>query len=195
MIEVWLMSKDKKEKLRLPVPPSEFGPDSGVDMATINIHEVGEVGLIGKRRLNLYSIESYFPAKADALCQYTPIPQPNTCVKQINGWMNSGEPIRLIISGGKLSVNTLAAITDFSPRVRAGPADIWFTLTLQQYRTIKPVKARPKSGTYTVKKGDTITSIAKKVYGSTSKWKQLAKKNKLSTKKPPKLRVGQKLKY
>lgn len=53
-------------------------------------------------------------------------------------------------------------------------------------------KPKPRSKTYTVKKGDTLSRIAAKVYGNANRWPEIAKKNNIRD--PRKLRVGQKLK-
>lgn len=204
MVEVYLMTNDKAEELRLPVPPSEFGPDSGLDVQTANVHSLGEVALIGKPTLRVYALESYFPVRADHLCQYTSFPPPAECVDMIERWRASGLPVRLIITGASLDVNTLVSIPEFAARVKAGVEDVWFTMTLQEYRERLPRLAtdggmtRPMpgdigGGTYIVIKGDTIKSVAKKLCGSSKKWKELAKKNGLSTKKVPKLKAGQEL--
>jgi len=58
----------------------------------------------------------------------------------------------------------------------------------------KPTKKAPKKKykTYTVKKGDTLISIAIKLFKNASKWRYLADTNKI---KNHKIKVGQKLKY
>ncbi|GAB1351793.1 hypothetical protein MASR1M12_05240 [Erysipelotrichia bacterium] len=45
--------------------------------------------------------------------------------------------------------------------------------------------------TYTVKKGDTLGSISKKFFGTTTKWKEIAKTNGISN--AAKIKVGQEL--
>ena len=40
-----------------------------------------------------------------------------------------------------------------------------------------PVKTTKASSTYIVKKGDTLSSIAKKVYGNSSQWRKLLAQN------------------
>ncbi len=49
-----------------------------------------------------------------------------------------------------------------------------------------------KATSYVVKKGDTLTGIAKKIYGNANDWKKIAKANKITD--PNKIVVGQKLK-
>lgn len=47
--------------------------------------------------------------------------------------------------------------------------------------------------TYVVKKGDTLSSIAKKMYGSENQYRKILNANRKTIKDPNKLRVGQKL--
>jgi hypothetical protein len=56
-----------------------------------------------------------------------------------------------------------------------------------------PKKPAPKTKYYTVKRGDTLSGIAIKLYRDASKWRKLADRNNI--KNPKKLRVGQRLKY
>lgn len=56
----------------------------------------------------------------------------------------------------------------------------------------KPTTTTKKAKTYTIKTGDTLISIAGKVYGDTSKWRDLAIKNDI--KNPRKLPIGKVLK-
>jgi nucleoid-associated protein YgaU len=55
----------------------------------------------------------------------------------------------------------------------------------------QPKKAKTK--VYVVKRGDTLSGIAYKLFGDTSKWRDLAKDNKI--KNPKLLQVGTRLKY
>jgi nucleoid-associated protein YgaU len=56
-------------------------------------------------------------------------------------------------------------------------------------------KDATKSGgkTHTVKAGDSLSSISKQYYGTTTKWQQIAEANKTTLKDPNKLKVGMKL--
>jgi nucleoid-associated protein YgaU len=59
-------------------------------------------------------------------------------------------------------------------------------------KSSKNIKTKSKKGTYVVKEGDTIKKIAARVYGTSSKWKDIAKINKIRDGKA--LKVGQRLK-
>jgi nucleoid-associated protein YgaU len=55
-------------------------------------------------------------------------------------------------------------------------------------------KSRSGGGqTYTVKSGDTLSKISKKMYGDSSKWNRIYNANKSTVPNPNKLKVGTKL--
>lgn len=209
MIEYWLTFNSGAEKLRLPVPPQTYEVGSAMNHIKVNIHELGEILLMGKRKLKTISLKSYFPIRYDNLCQYKDIPWPQACVNKIERWKNSGKPIRLLITGEGLKINLPCAIEDFRYSQIPGPQDVHFTLELTEYPFVK-VESVPTASaanaktsstrtstksmgkTYTVKKGDTLSAIAKRVYGDSSKWKDLKSKNGIKDEK--KLQIGQVLK-
>ncbi|MCR8645587.1 LysM peptidoglycan-binding domain-containing protein [Paenibacillus sp. N1-5-1-14] len=195
-MEFWLSFNNGEEKLRLPVPPSSFEMQTGNTNETVNIYEVGEVQLIGKRRLKSISLASYFPIRDDGLCQYRDFPPPQKCVEMIEKWRDSGRPIRLIIIGESLTVNEAMAIESFNYSQKHGPQDIYFTLDLREYRFLnfkattsaasallqkivgdaRPVEKVPNK-TYIVRTGDTLLTIAKSQNGDASAKDKLKEKN------------------
>ena len=58
----------------------------------------------------------------------------------------------------------------------------------------EPVAAPPAPRVHTVASGDTLSTIAKRYYGSTSRWTEILEANKPALKDPASLRVGMKLK-
>ncbi|MBD8500744.1 LysM peptidoglycan-binding domain-containing protein [Paenibacillus arenosi] len=192
MIEFWLSFQNGEEQLRLAVPPQTFEMQTGSTLTPVNIHQLGEVNVIGKRRLKAISLSSYFPIRDDGLCQYKHFPTPESSVERIERWRDSGQPIRLIIYGQGLSINEAMAIENFNYSQKHGPEDVYFTLDLKEYRFLNPRNqnvVNPKqrkqqllkygSKTYVVNYGDTLYWIARKLLGDGKKWKSLVKLNKL----------------
>ncbi|WP_442601722.1 LysM peptidoglycan-binding domain-containing protein [Paenibacillus sp. KN14-4R] len=195
-MEFWLSFNNGEEKLRLPVPPSSFEMQTGSTNTTVNLNDVGEINLIGKRRLKAISLASYFPIQDDGLCQYRDFPKPQKCVEMIEKWRDSGRPIRLIITGDSLTINEAMAIESFNYSQKHGPQDIYYSLELKEYRFLnfkatesasnallkkivgdtRPTEKEPNK-TYTVRAGDTLLTIAKSQYGDTSKKDKLMEKN------------------
>ena len=81
------------------------------------------------------------------------------------------------------------------PESEPAPAREWEQE--QEYSSqpdVEPSVSKPADGTeYTVQKGDTLQKIAKKFYGSSSKWYRIYKANKGVLKSADKIRPGQKL--
>ncbi|WP_438445911.1 LysM peptidoglycan-binding domain-containing protein [Gorillibacterium sp. sgz5001074] len=199
MIEFWLTFNNGAEKLRLPVPPAEYKIFTGNNHSTVNIHELGEFLLMGKRKLKTMSISSYFPLPGDPIAQYTGYPSPEACVDQIAKWRDSGKPIRVLIVGDSLKINEAMAIECFEPRVQRGPQDVYFTLELREFRFsgrmedgngATPAMAllaaytggtrpsgREPPATYVVREGEDLWTIARTVYGDGSRLTELKNRN------------------
>ncbi len=58
----------------------------------------------------------------------------------------------------------------------------------------KPIKSNPKGRTVTVQSGDSLSSIAKRVYGSATKWRLIYEANRSKLTAPDALKVGMVLK-
>src|SRR6476620_7720755 len=102
MIEIWLTFNNGAEKLRLPVPPQEFEIQTGNVNTVVNIHTLGEINLIGERKLKSITLESYFPIADDGVAQYKNFPSPTQCLEMIARWRESKRPIRLFIVGDSI---------------------------------------------------------------------------------------------
>lgn len=197
-MEFWLIQDN--EKLQLPVPPSDYQVDKGMNNTSLIVENIGEINFLGRPKLTPVTVSSFFPAQNYSFCQYTGFPTPYECVALIEKWQTSGKPIRLIIAETK--VNMLCSIEDFKYGEKDGTRDVYFTLDLKEYKilsteitttvqasnTIRPAtKSTPT--TYTVKAGDTLWSIAKTQYGDGSKYTQIAQNNNISN--PSLIQVGQ----
>ncbi|MDR7001557.1 LysM peptidoglycan-binding domain-containing protein [Neobacillus niacini] len=214
-IEYWLISG--KTKLRLPVNPESYAYSSPFAYTETEVEGLGEVTNIGYRGLKEFSIATFWPKDYNATyCSYSGFISPSSFVSTIEKWRSKREPIRYVVTGVK-GANTLVTIRDFEVEAeKAGaPGDIYFTLTLKEYRepTVKVIdtskpkftkqsKSRPPAQkptqlkTYTVKSGDCLWKIAadSKVYGDGNKWRKIYDANKKTIgKNPNRIYPGQKL--
>jgi nucleoid-associated protein YgaU len=206
-IEFWLTFNNGKEKIRLPVNPESITISSPFNYEDINVNQLGEITIIGERGLKEFSFSSFLPRDYNpTYCEYTNIPKPWDVVKALERWRDSRDPCRLIVTS--TPINTLVTIREFSyePDKAGNPGDIYFSITLKEYRYIsfakvksnKSKKTRPstksKPKTYVVKKGDCLWKIAKRFYGDGSKWRTIYNANKKVIGKNPNLIYpGQKL--
>lgn len=144
-MEFWL--KQDKEELRLPVNPANYAISSIQQNTAANIIGYGEVNLLGKRGLKSITLATIFPTQAYDFCQYKKFPKPLQCVKMINGFKESGAPVRIIITG---AINMLATVENFEYGESDGTRDINFSLELKEYR--KPVLKQIKKKKEPIKK-------------------------------------------
>lgn len=192
-MEIWL--KQGGTSFRLAVLPSEFELTSESNNTQVVINSLGEINLLGKRKLKNISFSSFFPKEKYNFCQYTSFPMPQESVKLIEDMKNNGV-LRLIITG--TPVNMDCTIESFTWGENDGTKDINFTLEFKEYRKVKvkttkkketvTKKVTPaateraakevKSTTYTVVKGDNLSKIAKNLTGSSANWQAIYNQNK-----------------
>ena len=127
---------------------------------------------------------------------------PDTVLDKLKRWQDSGDPVRLILSGS--DINDAFLIEDVRESLREGDRDVGLTVVLREYKFksalaalaggkggSKPVHRpdeRVTPRTYTVRRGDTLWDIACRFYGSGPRWREIAAKNGVSD--PRKLPVG-----
>lgn len=192
-MEIWL--KQDSKKFRFAVLPSEYELTSESNNTQVIVNSLGEINLIGKRKLKNISFSSFFPKRKYYFCQYTSFPAPKESVKTIEEMKNNGV-IRLTMTG--TPVNMECTIETFTWGENDGTKDINFTLELKEYRRVKvktkkikeeiPNQITPaatdrsakevKSTTYTVVSGDNLSKIAKNITGNSANWKAIYEQNK-----------------
>lgn len=199
-MQIWLKGG---APMRFPVLPGEYKVQGSRGIETVNINVVGETDLGGMRGLRTVSFSSFFPKRYNpSYCEFKGIKNPQRYVKQIEQMMNGGI-VKLIITG--TAINFPCRISSFEWGEDDGTGDIRFSITLKEHRkiaisqssvvaesqvttqttsedtsakdTAKREDTREKPKTYTVKRGDCLSSIARKLTGS-SDWHALYEQNK-----------------
>jgi hypothetical protein len=130
MVEVWLSQENKW--FQFPVPPSSYSLKTDNNNVSVIVESVGELNILGETKLSQITLESFFPAQNYTFCTYSNFPTPNECVTKIETWRTSKKPIRLVLTGTK--VNDLFSIESFEYGQKDGTDDIYFTLSLKQYK-------------------------------------------------------------
>ncbi|MBN2981961.1 LysM peptidoglycan-binding domain-containing protein [Cohnella algarum] len=200
------------EKFHFPVNPEEISIRRDKQFETFNILSLGEVDAAQQEKVKEIAFSSFFPKTYDpSYCRYQDLPDPRTAMNQLTIWMNSRQPVRLLVTD--TGVNVLVYVAAHTSMFRGGePDDIAFDVTFRTWRDMKvrgaaaaaavsgqTVKAarpdtKPVPKVYTVVSGDTLSGIAKRELGSSSKWSAIYEKNKAQIGSDPnRIFPGQKL--
>lgn len=181
-----------KNRLALPVLPSEYTMQGSQNNTSENVSKIGEVNILGKRNLKTISLSSIFPFQEYDFCNYSDIPKPQKCVSIVENMKKNGT-LRLVMTGQK-NINMVCTIEEFEWGENDGTRDIQFTINFKEYRLTGDKRytknTKRKTIIYKCKKGDTLQKVAKKQTGDSKNWKKIKKQNKL---KSNKLKAGQKL--
>lgn len=182
----------------LPVPPSDFKMQTANGNQSLDIYNLGEINLPGKSKLSTITLESFFPAQDYQYVQILGNTDPWLIVDSVkNDFLNSTEPFRFIITETK--VNDLFLMDSFDYGIVDGTRDVWFTMTLKQYKTVtfsatnggltsvvtvtgneaRADSSSSNSGqrTHVVQPGDCLWNLAKQYYGDGSKYQIIADAN------------------
>ena len=161
----------------------------------------GTVNIWGGRGLREVKLTTFLPA---ATSPFYNGQEPESVLAMLKSWQDSGDPVRLIISGS--DINDAFLIEDVSETLAEGDRDVGLTVTLREYKFKSALAAlaggsgsaasvsktrtdeRVTPKTYTVKKGDTLWDIACRFYGDGTKWGRIAAKNGVTN--PRKLQIG-----
>ena len=197
MLQIWL--KGGGSRIRIPVVPAEYTVTSEQDNTSVTVCNLGEVTLRGKRKLQQISFSSFFPRQYDSGYYDVRSKSPITMVKKVEKMKRAGS-VKLIITG---VLSMKVTIESFEWGENDGTGDISYTLSMKEYRTVsipasvlvkeqpaQPAAAGSDGGTsgrdqpettgtqsYTVKSGDSLSAIARKLTGSTN-WQTIYEQNK-----------------
>ena len=156
-MEIWLKQNDKN--FRFTIVPPEYELSSESNNTQVVINALGEINLLGKRKLKSITLSSFFPAQNYYFCQYTSFPPPQESVAIIEKMKNNGV-LHLVMT--ETPINMDCTIESFVWGENDGTKDINFSIEFKEYRKVKiftpdMIPAEPqrtekevKSTTYTV---------------------------------------------
>lgn len=173
--------------LTLPVLPTngKITYNGGDKKAiSVDIVNLGTVDFPQGMDLDKISLSSFFPARYDpGYCQTSSLKKPLEYRDIFNSWKKSGDSLQVVCPAA--GINTTMHLKSFVPDYgRGAEGDIYYTADFVELKTIKAVKIKttqtaiskkktaasrppapkkPKPKTYTVKPGDYLIKIAKKL--------------------------------
>ncbi len=190
----------------LEINPKECTITDSSNIKTVDLLNVGEIGIAGNRKLLKISIgNTFLPASGSHFYKGT---SPETVIAMMRKAKDGKLPVRIIISG--TGINREFLIESLACTYKEGQDDVYISWTFTEYRetTVIPVASLADRYTDTginqrasdqetpktviVKKGNTLWEFAKKYYGDGSRWKEIAKANGVDNER--RLRIGMELK-
>ena len=194
------------DKIRFPVVPSSVGVSRGNNIDTQSVLKLGEVPIFNGTSLKTIELSSFFPNQEYSFCDYVGFMKPYEFSDKIQKWMYEGKPLRIIITDTPTNMQCL--IQQFDTVEQDGTRDLYYTLSLLEYRPIKVpnlsnsnssnssksntsnkrqntsrtdktnTNSSNKQKTYKVVKGDSLWDIAQKHYGKGSLYTKIKEANK-----------------
>ena len=177
---VLLWHNNGEERIYFTVNPARLTVTRPNENRVRSLAMGGTVNIWGGRGLREVRLTTFLPSA------YSPFfdgKEPESVLAMLKSWQDSGDPVRLIISGSDINdafliedvSETLAALAGGSGGSGSAPVR-------------KRTDERVTPQTYTVKKGDTLWDIACRFYGDGTKWGSIAAKNGVTN--PRKLQIG-----
>ena len=201
---ITLINTESGEAVLLPVTPAEFEFESGRNVESLDMAQVGEVNLPGLEKLFDQQMEFLLPAEGRSYADAGWTGDPYTIVEKLVGWSLAKMVLRLIIPGTSVTYPVLLGPVIYGEY--DGTNDVTIKLPFRRYRYLG-VETTTKTATgntgqvtatsakattfHIVTSGETLWSICRKYYGDGALYKKLAKYN--SIKNASLIRVGQRI--
>ena len=177
-------------QFELSVNPPEISVTQDNRDKTIDLLNVGEINVPGKRGLVKVSLATFLP---DSNSPFFTGTAPEQIVQAVKKAKNGQKSIRIIISGS--DVNTLFNVQSMNEIYKEGQGDIYIAWSFVELRDLNTGQVASFVRRYTdtglctrntkqrvpkaviVKSGDTLWNLAKRYYDDGSRWKDIALAN------------------
>ena len=133
-MDIFLSVNNRAEIIQLPIVPPEFKIKSPINNETFTTINQGDIKLMGERGLKDLTIDTFFPNREYSFArsnQYTRWQY----VEMIESWIERKLRVRLVATGSP--VNIVMAIDNFEYGVQDGSGDIYYSLSLSEFKDIK----------------------------------------------------------
>ncbi|WP_018923867.1 phage baseplate protein [Salsuginibacillus kocurii] len=132
-MNIYLSINNREQVIKLPVLPSELSISDPQNNENFDSIEKGEMKLIGKSGLKSFDIQSFFPANDYYFVRdraYSGIEY----IELLEEWKERRVPIRVVID--EMNINLPMAIEELTYSSEDGTKDIYYTLSLEQFRFV-----------------------------------------------------------
>lgn len=203
-MEIWL--RNDSYNIRFPVLPASYSLKRDSNNTSVNVNALGEVNLIGNKKLQTVEFATLFPFDETAsYCDITPEYKPTEYLEIFKTMQESGV-CTLTMTGCNITMQ--CTIESLNGSEEDGTGDMMISFSFREYikpgvkkKKTKKGKAKSartnkkvKGGTYTVKKNDCLSAIAQKQTGKAANWQTIYADNKTTIgANPNNLKVGIKL--
>lgn len=182
-----------EEVFVFPVTPSGYQISHGKRAVQVDMHGVGTINLPGEQILLDETLECFFPAHSYPFNQPEAGEDPFVPQETLEKWCDARDPVRFIVSD--TPVNALVLLDPITYGERDGTRDLYVRIPMRGYRILaapsteldqtgnasRAVETEPSHATtYVVQRGDTLSAIAKWIYGDAGLYGRLAAANGIS---------------
>ena len=130
------------ESLTLPVTPWKYSVTTSQNNKIIDILDTGEAILFGNTKLKRLKFSCFFQNQERHIWHKYLVGDsysPAECIDRITKWKESKKPVRIIITDSP--INLVMSIMDFNYREKDGTRDIWYDISLNEYRYLNTPSA------------------------------------------------------
>ena len=191
-------------EISIPVLPEKLKVSSPGRNEKTTVLKLGEIIIPRDKGLQSLEWESFFPAE-DGPYVTGSLVDPGAAVRKLQKSRDKSKPVRVLLIGPDFDINSSMLIDSFDYWEQGGePGDIYYSITLIEYKEYSPAKitlpaadssgsvttatkqeparsgapAATEAKTYTVKSGDSLWAIAKRIYGNGADYKKIYEANK-----------------
>lgn len=195
-MDFYIKNIKKNMTLTLPITPEKYKIEYKNDFETVRLTNFGDVNIpafhtpITFTLEGLFSINEYHYLNPQTLPENT-IKTSMDYVTLIKKWIDSKDITRVVIAKGidvKIDSNFYIESISYSEDGQT-VGDITYSIIFKEYRAremktqnneskVIRIDNKKEETKYTVKKGDYLIKIARKVYGDSTRWKEIYNANK-----------------
>lgn len=139
-MDIFLSTKDRKQVIQLPIVPAELKIQDTVNNETFTTVNQGDIKLFGLRGLKSISFDSFFPVKEYSFSRNKDM-FGWEYVEIIDAWIEKRMPIRIVAGS---AINILMSIDSFEYGLQDGSGDVYYNLSLSEFKEIKLTKKKVK---------------------------------------------------